>query len=79
MDDTLDILGRTIAEALAPAVSASSSGFAPISFEIARRTRFGPSKYSTSGTRYGNFLDSMAFCMALMATFGTGLCPAKLR
>src|SRR5215471_10066079 len=46
---------------------------------MAARTRFGPSKYSLSGTVWGLFFHSIARCSALIPTFGTGLCPAKFK
>src|SRR5207302_1420648 len=60
-------------------VKAISSGTAPISFAIEARTRLGRSKNAMSGSWCGAFFHSIAFCKALIAAFGTGLCPAKFK
>src|SRR5467141_4040734 len=68
-----------IAPALAPLVSATSSGFAPISFAIDARMRFGTSKNVESGFWWGYFFASRAAWTARMETFGIGDWPAKFK
>src|SRR5262249_33697762 len=46
---------------------------------IDARMRFGTSKNAESGMRCGNFFNSIAAITARCATFGIGLCPARLR
>src|SRR5260370_603838 len=65
--------------ALAPLVSATSSGFPPISFAIEARMRLGPSKNVESGFGCGYFFASSAACTARMETFGIGDWPAKFK
>src|SRR6266403_4913 len=68
-----------IAPALAPLVSATSSGFEPINFAIDARMRFGTSKNVESGFWWGYFFASRAACTARMETFGIGDWPAKFK
>src|SRR6266404_6209585 len=65
--------------ALAPLVSAISSGFPPISFAIDARIRSGTSKKVESGFWCGLFFASSAACTARMETFGIGDWPAKFK
>src|SRR6267154_451813 len=58
--------------ALAPLVSATSSGFPPISFAMDTRRRFGTSKKVESALWCGYLFASSAACTARIETFGMG-------